>query len=92
MCNEVSYQDYLLVICKYIVILWLANLFFGNYLQRRNVSELMRVYLHYDMIEEAVDLSTEYLYALTSHTYESFGLEVCFNNSTRSIYKIELNV
>jgi len=41
------------------------------------VAELLKIYLQYDLIEEAVDLSTEFLTAVTGSTFEKFGLEVC---------------
>jgi len=41
----------------------------------RNAGELIRVYIQHDLIEEAVDVSTDLLDSLTSATFDRFGFE-----------------
>jgi len=44
-------------------------------LQSKNAGELLRLYMQHDMVEEAVELSKEYLTAFTGTGHETFGLK-----------------
>lgn len=64
----------------------------GPVLQRKNVAELLRMYLKHDMIDEAVELSTDYLYALTGASFDSFDLEVCLYDTVHLVLDHVLQV
>ena len=42
----------------------------------RNAGELIRLYTQHDLIEDAIDVSTNLLNSLTSAHYDKFGFEV----------------
>lgn len=45
-------------------------------LQKVDAAELLRLYLNYDLLEEAVDLVLEYVDALLGKGHDYFGIEV----------------
>lgn len=53
------------------------------FLQKVDAAELLRLYLNYDLLEEAVDLVSEYVDAVLGKGHQYFGIEVdayeCFH-------------
>lgn len=47
-----------------------------NFLQKVDAAELLRLYLNYDLLEEAVDLVSEYVDAVLGKGHQYFGIEV----------------
>ena len=45
-------------------------------LQKVDAAELLRLYLNYDLLEEAVDLVSEYVDAVLGKGHQYFGIEV----------------
>lgn len=51
-------------------------LLFTDSLQKVDAAELLRLYLNYDLLEEAVDLVSEYVDAVLGKGHQYFGIEV----------------
>jgi len=45
-------------------------------LQKVDAAELLRLYLNYDLLEEAVELVSEYVDAVLGKGHQYFGIEV----------------
>lgn len=48
----------------------------SDFLQKVDAAELLRLYLNYDLLEEAVDLVSEYVDAVLGKGHQYFGIEV----------------
>lgn len=49
---------------------------FPSFWQEVDAAELLRLYLNYDLLEEAVDLVLEYVDAVLGKGHQYFGIEV----------------
>lgn len=47
-----------------------------DFLQKVDAAELLRLYLNYDLLEEAVELVSEYVDAVLGKGHQYFGIEV----------------
>ena len=56
-----------------------------DFLQKVDADELLRLYLNYDLLEEAVDLVSEYVDAVLGKGHQYFGIEVGSNTCMYSV-------
>ena len=53
---------------------------FVNDYKQKNAAELLRIYINFDMLEEAGELAIDYINAVLGIGKESFGIEVSFSS------------